>query len=297
MNRIAITGSSGLIGAALRERLSTDRREVVRAFRGNESDPSALWNPEKGWVKPGAFADCDAIVHLAGASVGEGRWSEARKRELVSSRVDSTRVLIDHLASLPQRPKVFVTASGAGFYGDRGDELLTEESAKGTGFLSDLVEGWERETSRAAEFGMRVVQLRFGVILAKQGGALKKLLLPFKIGAGGPIGGGKQYMALVSLEDAVGAIIFALDHEISGAFNVVTPQPATNADFTKALGKAVHRPAVVPMPGFAMRLILGAEQANEMILGGQRVLPRRLEAAGFTFQHSDVSAALASALA
>ena len=297
MTRIAITGSSGMIGAALRERLAADGKEIIRAFRGNESDPSALWNPEKGWVKPGAFGDCDAIVHLAGANVGAGRWTEARKRELMASRVETTRVLIDHLATLPQKPKVFVAASAVGYYGDRGDELVTEESAKGAGFLADLVEAWERETSRATELGMRLVQLRFGVILAKQGGAMKRLLLPFKLGAGGRIASGKQYMALVSLEDAVGAIAFALDEEVSGVFNVVTPQTATNAQFTKALASAVHRPAIVPIPAFGMKLLLGAQQAEEMLIGGQRVSSSRLEASGFKFKHPDVDSAVAAALA
>ena len=296
MSRIAITGSSGLIGTALRLALAAKGHDVVRAFRGNPSDPAALWDPATGWIREGAFAGCDAVVNLAGENVGEGRWTAARKKELMESRIGASRLLIDHLAGLDPRPKTFISASAVGFYGNRGDETLTEASSRGAGFLADLVEAWERETSRAAEFGMRTVQLRFGVVLTKEGGALKKMLLPFKMGAGGKIGSGKQYMPVVSKHDAVAAILFALENDAAaGAYNVTIPQPATNAEFTKALGKQIHRPTLVPIPGFGMKLLFGSGQAEEMLLASQRVRPQRLEEAGFVFAQPTVSDVMAAA--
>ncbi len=298
MTTIAITGSSGLIGTALREAIEASGDHAIRVLRGNQSDPAALWNPATGWFRPGALEGVDAVVHLAGESVGEGRWSEKRKAELTSSRIDATRILVDHLASLVKRPAVLVSASGAGFYGDRGEETMTEDSAAGGGFLAGLVVAWEKEVQRAAELGIRVVTLRFGVILDKRGGALTRLLLPFKLGAGGRIGNGRQYMPLVSLGDAVGAIRHAISTPtLSGPVNVSVPEPATNNDFTKALGKALHRPTLLPVPTFALNAMLGRETAREMLFFSARVLPTKLQDSGYQFRAPSVDATIAEALA
>lgn len=298
MTTIAITGSSGLIGTALREAIEASGDHAIRVLRGNQSDPAALWNPATGWFRPGALEGVDAVVHLAGESVGEGRWSEKRKAELTSSRIDATRILVDHLASLTKRPAVLVSASGAGFYGDRGEETMTEDSAAGGGFLAGLVVAWEKEVQRAAELGIRVVTLRFGVILDKRGGALTRLLLPFKLGAGGRIGNGRQYMPLVSLGDAVGAIRHAISTPtLSGPVNVSVPEPATNNDFTKALGKALHRPTLLPVPTFALNAMLGRETAREMLFFSARVLPTKLQDSGYQFRAPSVDATIAEALA
>ena len=297
MSRIAITGSSGLIGTALRKRLLAQGHEVVRVLRGNDSDPAALWKPEQGWVRPGALEGCDALVHLGGSSIGDGRWTERRKKELSASRIEATRLLVDHLATLDHKPSVLVSASAVGFYGDRGDEELTEESPAGHDFLAGLVVDWEREVSRAETLGMRTVMLRFGVVLAREGGALGRMLLPFKLGAGGRIGNGRQWMAWVSLADAVGAAIYAIETDsLRGPVNVTAPHPATNAEFTKALGSALHRPTLLPTPTFGLKLLLGGEAVDGLLLASQRVLPRKLEASGFAFTHADVQSALQAAL-
>jgi uncharacterized protein (TIGR01777 family) len=240
----------------------------------------------------------DAIVHLAGESVGEGRWTEKRKEALTASRVAATRLLVDHLATLTARPSVLVAATGAGFYGDRGDEPLTEDATAGDGFLAGLVVDWERELMRAADLGIRVVMLRFGVILDKRGGALARLLLPFKLGAGGRIGNGRQYMPLVGMADAVGVIQHAIDTaSLSGPVNVSIPEAATNSDFTKALGRALRRPTLLPVPPFALNAMVGRQAAREMLYFSARVLPRKLEESGYRFVAPNVDAAVRAALA
>lgn len=297
MSRIAITGSSGLVGSALRANLASQGHDVVRVLRGNDSDPAALWNPGQGWVRPGALEGCDALVHLAGSSIGEGRWTDSRKKELSASRVEATRLLVDHLATLERKPAVLVAASAVGFYGSRGDDELTEDSPAGKDFLAGLVVDWEREVARAETLGIRTVMLRFGVILARDGGALTRMLLPFKLGAGGRIGNGRQWMAWVSLADAVGAAEYALKTEsLRGPVNVTAPNPVTNASFTKALGSALHRPTLLPTPTFGLKLLLGREAAEGLLLTSQRVLPKKLQASGFAFAHADLGGALAAAL-
>lgn len=297
MSRIAISGSSGLVGSALRARLAAQGHEVVRVLRGNDSDPAALWNPEQGWFRPGALEGCDAVVHLAGASIGDGRWTENRKSALRSSRIEATRLLVDHLGTLERKPAVLITASAVGFYGSRGDEELTEESPAGNDFLAGLTVEWEREAARAATFGIRTVMSRFGVILAKEGGALTRMLLPFKLGAGGRIGNGRQWMAWVSLADAVRAVEYAIATDsIEGPVNVTAPNPVTNAAFTKALGGALHRPTLLPTPTFGLKLLLGGEAAEGLLLTSQRVLPRKLEASGFRFDQPAIDTALAAVL-
>lgn len=290
--RIAITGASGLIGSALAGHLEAENHAVVRLRRGPRSDVMAHWDPGSGWVREGALDGVDAVVHLAGANIGEGRWTEGRRQELRASRVDSTRLLVEHLGSLAERPKTFISASAVGFYGDRGDELLTEEAGPGEGFLAGLVRDWENEAARVEEHGVRPVMLRFGLVIAKDGGVLPRMLLPFKLGVGGRLGGGDQWMSWVALEDAARAIAYVLRHDISGPVNVTSPEPVRNEEFTKALGSALRRPTVLPVPGFGLKVLFGRERARELFLQGQRVLPHRLMDHGYDFAHTEIAPTL-----
>lgn len=263
--------------------------------RGAPADPAASWDAGNGWFRPGALEGCQAVVHLAGASIGEGRWTVGRRAELRSSRIEATRLLVEHLASLEMKPEVLISASAVGFYGDRRDEELDETAEPGTGFLAELTRDWEREVVRASNLGIRTVRLRFGVILAANGGALPRMLLPFKFGAGGRLGNGKQWMPWVTLPDVVGAIEHALATNLEGVFNVVAPEPVTNSGFTKALGHALHRPTILPVPKFALRLLLG-ESADELLFASQRVSAQKLVGSGYAFQQPKIAAGLAAAL-
>jgi len=293
--QIAITGSSGLIGTALRQRLEAAGDTVVAIRRGPPSDPLAHWDPASGWFRDGALDGVDAVVHLAGASIGEGRWTAARKRELRASRIDATALLVRHLGTLSKRPRVLVAASATGVYGNRGDEPLTEDSPGGSGFLADLVRDWEAESLKARELGLRVVLARTGVVLTKDGGALPRMLVPFRFGLGGRLGNGRQWMSWISLPDAVGVVVDLLTREIEGPVNVVAPNPVTNRQLTATLGKVLRRPAIFPVPGLALKLLIG-ESAEELLLQGQRVLPARLAAAGYQFRQPDLAAALTATL-
>src|SRR6185312_4519440 len=295
MTTIAITGSSGLVGSALRHRLEADGHKVVRIIHGDRTSPAAMWDPASGWIRDGAFSGCDAVVHLAGESIGDGRWTESRKHKLRASRIDATRLLVDYLGSMAEGPKVLVAASAVGYYGDRGDEQLTEQSGKGSGFLADLVEDWEAESLRAKEFGVRTAVLRFGIVLAKDGGALPRMMLPFKLGAGGKLGSGRQWMSWIVLDDLVSVLHRAVMGDFEGVYNAVSPNPARNTEMAKTLGRAMHRPSLIPAPKFALKLLLG-ESAEEMLFFSQRVYPTRLIAAGFPFAHPDLGEALASIL-
>jgi uncharacterized protein (TIGR01777 family) len=295
--RILISGASGFLGSELTRVLCAAGHEslalVRRAPRGDE----VQWNPEQP-LHPARLADADAIVHLAGKNVA-GRWTEEFKRELLHSRVQGTRTLATAAAESYRRvgrPRVFVSASGAGFYGNRGDELLTEESAPGTGFLAKISQQWEAATAPAREAGVRVVCLRIGVVLAKHGGALKPLLLPFRLGLGGRIGSGRQYWSWVSLDDVIGAMLLALENDaLVGAVNAVGPTPATNEGFVDALGRELHRPTIFPFPEFAVRAVLG-EMGEELLLASTRVVPAKLQRAGYVFWHADLRGALRAAL-
>jgi uncharacterized protein (TIGR01777 family) len=235
-------------------------------------------------------------VNLAGASIADGRWSPARKAVLRSSRIDTTRALVDALAKMNARPRVLVSASATGFYGNRGDELLTEESLPGNDFLSSLAREWEAEALKAEAIGIRIVLARFGIILARDGGALPRMMLAFRFFAGGKIGSGQQWMSWISLDDVVEILRFALEHgEVRGPINVISPQPMQNAEFTRTLASVMHRPALFPAPAFALRLVLG-EMADALLLSSQRVLPQKLEKLGYRFLHSDLSSALAAVL-
>jgi uncharacterized protein (TIGR01777 family) len=295
--RILVTGASGLVGSALVEKLRGEGRTVNRMVRpGGSAAPGDVgWNPENGWVETGGLEGADAIVHLAGANIGEGRWTEARKKVLRASRVDSTRSLVNALAKLQRPPKAFVSASAVGYYGNRGDEILTEESAPGTDFLAQLARDWEAEAQRAEAARIRTVVLRFGVILTATGGALARMLFPFKLGAGGKIGSGRQWWSWLTLAEAVNIICFALDQTgVRGPVNAMAGA-STNAEFTKALGAVLRRPTIFPLPGFAARLMLG-EMADALLLSSARAVPRRLEQAGYRFLSAGVDEALRAVL-
>jgi hypothetical protein len=254
------------------------------------------WNPATGELG-GAAVGADAVVNLAGASIADGRWSAARKAELHASRIDTTRALVTALAKMNARPRVLVSASATGVYGNRGDELLTEESQPGNDFLSNLAKGWEAEALKAEAIGIRVVLARFGIVLARHGGALPPMILLFRFFAGGKIGSGQQWMSWTSLDDVIEILRFALEKgEVRGPINVSSPQPVQNAEFTKTLASVMHRPALFPAPAFALRLALG-EMADALLLSSQRVFPKKLESLGYRFLHSDLKNALAAVLA
>ena len=256
---------------------------------------NVAWNPDTGVLDPSADG-ADAVIHLAGASIAGGRWTEARKRELRDSRVATTRHLVGALEKLRRPPKVFIAASAIGFYGNRADEELTESSAAGTDFLAHLAQDWEAESARAGQFGARVVILRFGVILAKQGGALPQMALPFRLAVGGRVGSGRQWMSWIALEDAVGIIRYALaSAALAGPVNAVSPQPVRNADFAAALARTLHRPALFPAPAFVLRLALG-EMADALLLASQKALPKNLKQLGYAFARPELGPALVSIL-
>lgn len=293
--KIIVAGGSGFLGEPLVKRLLARGDEVavltrnathIRAGRALEWDASSQgpWSDE--------VASADAILNLAGENIGEGRWTAERKKRMVASRVDATGAIVEALRGDPERPRTMINASAVGFYGNRGDELLDESSARGEGFLAELVERWEA-AAREAESLARLVVLRFGVVLGVEGGALKKMLLPFKLGAGGPIGSGTQWMSWIDREDALRIVEWTIAHDSArGIYNATSPQPVRNRDFARALGRVLHRPALLPTPAFALRVAFG-EMAEEVLLAGQRAVPRRAEAEGFAFDRPALDAALA----
>ena len=294
---IAISGSSGLIGKALATALERDGQRVLRLVRRAAQGPlEAEFNVETRRIDAEKLEGVDAVVHLAGENIAAGRWTTKQKERILASRVNGTRLLCEALAKLKTRPHVLISASAIGYYGDRGEESLTEASPSGTGFLAEVCREWEAATHPAQQAGIRVVQLRTGVVLSSDGGALPKMLTPFRLGLGGRIGSGRQYWSWIGLADLVRIIQFALQTPLlSDPVNAVAPQPVTNLEFTKTLGRVLHRPTIFPLPAFIARLMLG-EMANELLLASQRVVPNKLRNQHFEFQHSDLESALRAAL-
>ena len=288
--RIAITGASGFIGSRLTEFLTAGGHKVLRIGRGvaGSGTTDITWNPERGRLDASALEGVDAVVHLAGASIGE-RWSAAHKTAIRTSRIEGTLLLCHTLAQLKRRPRVLVSGSAVGIYGSRGDEQLDESSALGNDFLADTARSWEASTEPASRAGIRVVHIRTGIVQGEGGGALAKLLPLFRMGVGGELGDGTQWMSPIALDDHVGAVHFCLMRDdMRGAVNLVGPAPLTNADYTDILARVLHRPSFVSAPAFALRLLLGEEMANLTALASQRVVPKRLLDAGFAFRHPTV---------
>lgn len=301
--KVLLSGSSGMIGRALGASLRDDGHRVVALVRRGPGSPAGgagvEWNPPAGTLdgeRLRALGPFDAVVHLAGAGLGDRRWTDARKREIHDSRIGSTRTLVRALLGLDPVPPVLVSASAIGYYGDRGDELLDEDSTPGVGFLAKLCRSWEHEAAQAAS-ATRVVHLRTGIVLSRTGGALAKQLPLFRRGLGGRLGDGRQYLSWITLADEVGVIRRAIDDDrLSGPLNATSPEPVTNAEFTAALGRALHRPALLAVPRPALSLALGPEMASEMVLASQRVVPAKLKSVQHRFVDPELDRALASVL-
>ena len=302
--KILVSGSTGMVGTAVMDSLLGAGHTVCRLLRPESKvqgqaaglpgahGAAVRWDPAGNTFDSAAAQGAEAVIHLAGASIGEGRWTETRKRLLRTSRVDATRHLVRALALLVRPPQVFVSASAMGYYGDRGEEELTEDSVPGTDFLALLSREWEAEVSRAEEFGARTGVLRFGLILARDGGALARMLLPFRLGLGGRLGSGQQWMSWLTLEEAVGIIRYAVENaKVSGPVNAVAPNPVRNREFTDILGRVLHRPTIFPAPAFALRVALG-EMADALLLGSQRLVPRKLQGLGYRFLQPELEPAL-----
>lgn len=284
--RIAITGASGFVGSATATHFEQAGHCVVRLVRGQ------TWHPATGEVDGKALGQVDVVIHLAGENVAAGRWTAARKRAIADSRGPVTERLCQHLAALDRKPTVLVSSSATGIYGDRGEEVLDEQSAPGSGFLADVARAWEAATAPAIAAGIRVVHLRTGMVLDPLGGALRRMLLPFRLGLGGRLGHGHQWLSWITRADLVRAIAFVIEHqELNGPVVAVAPEPVTNRSFTKALGAALRRPTLLPVPATLLRLLLG-DMAKELLLASQRARPSRLLAAGFRFDQAEITAAL-----
>ncbi len=293
--KILITGSTGLVGTALIDSLETNGHQVLRLVRRTPRNAATEieWHPEQGRVaNQDAFEGLDAAVHLAGESVAEGRWTPEKKARIRESRVQGTALLAETLAKLERPPRVFASASAIGIYGNRGDEVLAEESAPGKGFLAGVCCEWEQATAVAEEIGIRVAHLRFGIVLSSKGGALAKLLTPFKLGAGGKIGNGKQWMSWIAIDDVIAAIhkVISAD-DMNGAVNLVAPNPVTNAELTETLGRVLERPTLLNVPAFAARIAFG-EMADALLLSSARVQPVKLLESGYVFKHTQLEGAL-----
>jgi len=295
--RILITGANGLIGTALQRSFDEIGHELLLASRKEAKDSQHIqWDVEKGFSEPERLEGIDAVVHLAGESVFGLSWSDAKKKAIRDSRVDGTRSVVEAISKLKARPNVLVAASAIGFYGDRGDEEMTESSAAGDTFLAEVSKEWESEARRAEDAGIRTVLLRTGIILSKDGGALGTMLLPFKLGIGGVVGSGKQWMSWISIDDHIRVINYAIEYEnVRGAVNSVSPNPVTNGEFTKTLGEVLYRPTILPLPSFAVNMVFG-EMGDALLLASTRVVPKRLEDAGFEFKYPELKTAIEHAV-
>jgi len=295
---IAITGSHGLIGSALVPALARAGHRPIRLVRGAPAGPDELgWDPAAGTIDGAGLEGIDGVVHLAGAGIGDKRWTDARKRLILESRVHGTTLLAGTLAGLTKPPAVLISASGVDIYGPHADAALTEDSSPGTGFLADVCKQWEAATKPAADAGIRVALVRTGPVLSIDGGMLKRLLLPFRLGLGGRIATGEQYMSWIAIDDHVGALQHLLARDdISGPCNLTAPNPVTNTEFTKTLGRVVRRPTPIPTPLLPLKLLYGDELVHELLATGQRVLPTRLEKTGYQFVHPTLEEALRAAV-
>ncbi len=296
MSRIAITGSTGLIGEALAVSLAGDGHRVVRLVRdaSRAGAEDVVWDPARGTIDAARLEGVDAVVHLAGEPIGASRWTPATKRAILDSRIQGTELIARTVAALDTPPSVLVSSSAVGVYGDRADEELTEDSDQGDDFLAEVCIAWEAAAAPARDAGVRVVHPRTGVVIAKDGPLIDKVELPFRLGVGGRVGTGRQYVPWISLADEIAALRFLIDTPLEGPVNLVGPSPATNAELTSALGTVLRRPTLLPIPAFAIRLLYG-EMGETLATVSQRVLPARLLAAGFTFQHATILAALRTA--
>lgn len=293
--KILIAGSSGFIGSALVPYLKSQGHEVIRLVRNAPKGSDILWDPQAGHLANDAIENFDAVINLAGENIGDGRWTTARKKKILDSRVNSTKLIAETIAKLKSPPKVWLNGSSVGFYGNTGDTLVREGSPLGQGFLAEVTHAWEEAAKPAEGLGVRIVMLRTGAVLGKDGGMLKKLLLPFKLGLGGVLGSGHQYLSWITLQDWIHSIPFLLEHNIQGPVNLVTPRPVTNYEFTKALGQVLGRPTFFAVPSFAVRLAFG-EMADELILSSSRVDPQRLKDAGYPFQYPELLQALKASI-
>lgn len=295
---VAISGASGLIGTALSASLRAAGHRVLAFRRGGVTSGDEIgWDPQSGRIDAPALEGLDAVVHLAGEGIGERKWSDDQKRRIRESRIKGTRTLAGAIASRERKPRVFVSGSAIGYYGNRGDEILTEDDPPGDDFLAGVVAAWEAETQPAIDAGVRTVKIRTGVVLAKHGGALQRMLLPFKLGLGGRVGSGRQYMSWVTLADEVAAIRHAIDNEgLAGPVNVTAPNPVTNLEFVRTLGRVLGRPTVLPTPLIPLEARYGAELVESLLLSSQRVSSAKLEASGFAFAHPALEGAFRAVL-
>ena len=298
--KVLITGASGLIGSALSSHLASSGHNVLHAVRGDNataSPNSVRWNPATGSIDSDKLVGVDAVVHLAGAGIGDKRWTTDYKREILESRTKGTSLIASAIAQLPTKPSIFLSGSAIGIYGATGDEQLDETSPHGTGFLADVCEQWEAAAAPAVQAGIRTVYLRTGIVLSTRGGALKKQLPIFKAGLGGKFKNGKHWQSWISIDDEISAITHLLTSQVSGPVNLTAPNPVTNAQFTKELGKALRRPAFQTIPSFGPKLLLGGELAEALLFTGQRVMPNALSKDGFSFTHPTLDIALRALLA
>jgi uncharacterized protein (TIGR01777 family) len=294
--KIVVSGASGLIGTQLVANLSSNGHEVVRLVRRSPKAGEIQWNPKSGTLDAAALEGTDAVIHLSGAGIGDKRWTNGYRKEILDSRTATTALLANTMASLSRKPSVFLSGSAIGIYGARNDEQLTEVSTHGTGFLAEVCEQWEAAAKPAVDAGIRTVYLRTGIVLSPKGGALKKLLPLFKLGVGGKFGNGKQWQSWISIDDEIGAIEHLLTANVSGAVNLTAPNPVTNAEFTKVLASVLKRPAIVPVPTFAPKILLGGELADALLFTGQRVIPAALNASSYNFKHTTLESAFRSLL-
>lgn len=292
---VAITGATGLIGSALVSHLRSAGHRVRRLVRGAVKEPGDIrWDPARGELDVALLEGCTAVINLAGASIAQ-RWTREHRQAILDSRLKSTALLASTMSRMSAKPQVLLSGSAIGIYGDRGDETVDERSAPGSGFLAEVSQGWEASAEPAVAAGIRVAYLRTGIVLSPHGGALEKMLTPFRLGLGGPMGGGRQWMSWITLDDHVRAMTHLLTSSVAGPVNLVAPVPVTNAQFAELLGEVLHRPAVLPLPRFALEMLFG-EMADGTILAGQRVRPRVLQESGFQFRHAELREALRSLL-